>query len=200
MPRASSYLLHVCVLKKPNIKRSPNRIKTDGKLFWNIWDFLEEESTRKGVRGGHKIGGRALESRGPPVRRLTLLFCRKKANFMRKIWAKDSAQSDLRISCNIRNGEREESGNAKIERDRETDPISEGLSPLPCHGRQGPEGKTFSHLGRRSRKNETKGPPLPFSSGGTGTLPWPSSSSSPRSTPTPPPSSPTSPSPSPFYL
>ena len=86
--------------------------------------------------------------------------------------------------------------NTETERDRETDPISEGLSPLPCHGGQGPEGKPFSHLGRGSRKKKTKGPPLPFSSGGAGTLPWPSSSS-PRSTPTPPPSSPTSPSPYP---
>ena len=31
----------------------------DGELFWNIWDFPEEESTRNGVRGGHEIGGRA---------------------------------------------------------------------------------------------------------------------------------------------
>ena len=31
----------------------------DGELFWNIWDFPEEESTRNGVRGGHETGGRA---------------------------------------------------------------------------------------------------------------------------------------------
>ena len=31
----------------------------DGELFWNIWDFLEEESMRKSVRGGHETGGRA---------------------------------------------------------------------------------------------------------------------------------------------
>ena len=92
--------------------------------------------------------------------------------------------------------ERIESQNAETERDRETDPISEGLSPLPCHGGQGPEGKPFSHLGRRSKKKRKKGAHLPLSSGGVGTLPW-SSPSSPRSTPTPPPSSPTSPSPSP---
>ena len=62
------------------------------------------------------------------------------------------------MSRNIRNGEREESENAETERDRETDPISEGLSPLPRHGGHGPEGKPFSHLGRRSRKKKTKGP------------------------------------------
>ena len=91
------------VSQKTNIKQSPNGIKTDGELFWNIWDFPEEESTRNGVRGGHETGGRAppgrcLGSRGPPVRRLMPFFCRKKANFMRKIWAKDSPQSELRIS------------------------------------------------------------------------------------------------------
>ena len=40
-----------------HIKRSSNGIKTDGELFWNIWDFPEEESTRNSVRGGHEIGG-----------------------------------------------------------------------------------------------------------------------------------------------
>jgi len=51
--------------------------------------------------------------------------------------------------------------NAEPERDKETDPISEGLSPLPCHGGQGLEWKPFSHLGRRSRKKK-KGGPLPL--------------------------------------
>ena len=69
-------LVHVCcmfyVSQKTNIKRSPNGIKTDKELFWNIWDFLEEESTRNGVQDGHETGGRALppghalDSRGPP--------------------------------------------------------------------------------------------------------------------------------------
>ena len=71
--------------------------------------------------------------------------------------AKVSIQSELRISGYIRNGERAESQNAETERDRETDPISEGLSPLPCHGGHGPEGKPFSHIGRRSRKKKEEG-------------------------------------------
>ena len=105
---------------------------------------------------------------------------------------KISAQSELRISGNIRNSEREESENAETERDRETDPISEGLSPLPRHGDHGPEGKPFSHLGRRSRKKKKEGGSLPLASGGTGVPPGPSSS--PQSTPTTsPPSSPTLP-------
>ena len=85
--------------------------------------------------------------------------------------AKVSIQSELRISGYIRNGEKAEPGNAETERDRETDPISEGLSPLPCHGGHGPEGKPFSHLGRRSRKKKKKGGSLPLASGGAGALP-----------------------------
>ena len=108
-------------------------------------------------RGRALPPGRAWNSSRPPVRRFTLFFVRKKANFMRKIWAKDSPQSELRISGYKRNGEGAESGNAETERDREIDPISEGLSPLPCHGSQGLEAKPFSHLGRRSRKKNKKG-------------------------------------------
>ena len=44
-----------------------------------------------------------------------------------------------------------------------------GLSPLPRHASQGPEGKPFSHLGRRSRKKKKKEGSLPLASGGTGT-------------------------------
>ena len=110
------------VSQKTNIKRNPNGIKTDGELFWNIWDFPEEELTRNSVRGGHETGGRAHPpgrarySRGPPVRRLTLFFCRKKANFMRKIWAKDSPQSELRITRYKGNGEGAETENAETAR------------------------------------------------------------------------------------
>ena len=116
-------------------------------------------------------GRRAPDPRGPPVRRLMPFFGRKKANFWKKIWAKVSIQSELRISIYTRNGERAADENAETERDIETDPISEGLSPLPCHGSQGPEGKPFSHLGRRSRKKKNKGGSLPLASGGAGTPP-----------------------------
>ena len=98
-------------------------------------------------------------------------FVCKKANFWEKISAKVSIQSELRISRYIRNGERAESQNAETERDRETDPISEGLSPLPCHGSQGPERKPFYHLGRRLQKKKKKGGALPLASGGAGTPP-----------------------------
>ena len=106
------------VSHKPNIKRSPNGIKTDGEYFWNIWRIWEEEPTQDGVRGGHEEGGRAFPPRGPPVRQLLLYFCRKKANFRRKIWAKVSIQSELRISGYKRNGERAES---RTQKQRETE-------------------------------------------------------------------------------
>ena len=63
------------VSQKPNIKQNPNGIKTDGELFWNIWDFPEEESTRNGARGGHVTGGRAL----PPWVRLAPSWATHKA-------------------------------------------------------------------------------------------------------------------------
>ena len=91
---------------------------------------MPEVATRQGAPLG-----RAPYPREPTIRRLTLFFCRQKANFMRKIWAKDSPQSELRIFIYIRNGETEPE-NAEPERNREIDPISEGLSPLPCHGGQ----------------------------------------------------------------
>ena len=110
------------VSQKPNIKRSPNRIKMYKDFFWNIYDFWEVKSTRNGIRGGHEVGGHALPPkrapgpRGPPVRQLMLFFWRKKYNFMRKIWAKDSPQSELRISRYKENGEGAESENAETER------------------------------------------------------------------------------------
>ena len=82
--------------------------------------------------------GRAPDPHGPPVRRLMPFFGRKKAIFWYKITAKVSVQSELWISGYKRNGEKAAEQNAETERNREIDPISEGLSPLPCHGGQGP--------------------------------------------------------------
>ena len=117
------------------------------------------------------LGRHAPNPRGPPIRWLMLYFGRKKANFWKKIWAKVSIQSELRISRYKRNGARAEFQNVETERDRETDPISEGLSPLPRHGGQGPEGKTFSHLGRRSRKKKKEGGSRSLACGGAGVPP-----------------------------
>ena len=96
--------------------------------------------------------------RGLPIRRLLLFFGRKKANLQKKIWAKVSIQSELRISIYIYETVKgQKRRTQKQKRDRETYPNLEGLSPLPCHGDQGPEGKPFSHLGRRSRKKKKEG-------------------------------------------
>ena len=67
-------------------------------------------------RGAPQGGRHALDSPGHPVRKLTPFFCRKKANFMRKIWAKDSPQSELRISRYKGNDEGVETENAETER------------------------------------------------------------------------------------
>ena len=106
------------VSQKTHTKRSPNGVKTDGDLFWNIYEFWEVESSRDGTRGGHEVGGRAPDPRGHPVRRLMLFFCRKKAIFWRKIWAKVSTQSELQISEYKRNGERAPEQKAETQRDR----------------------------------------------------------------------------------
>ena len=125
MPSASSCLLHVFCFAETQCQTESKRDKKGRRFFWNIYDFWEVKSKRNGVRGGHEVGGRALpprrapDPRGPPVRRLTIFFCRKKANFTRKIWAKVSPQSELRISLYKRNGEGAESRNAKKQREIE---------------------------------------------------------------------------------
>ena len=204
MPSDSSCLLHVLCFAETQYQTESKWDKNGRRFFWNIYDFWEVKSTRDGARGGHETGAHAHSRWARPhppgalVRWLMPFFGRKNANFWKKIWAKASPQSDLRISGYKRNGARAESQSAETERDREIDPISEGLSALPSHGSQGPEGKPFSHLGRRSRKKKKEGalssslPVAPECHQGP--------SSSLRSSPTPLPSSPTSPSPSPFYL
>ena len=83
----------------------------------------------------------------------------------------NSAQSELRISGNLRNDERAESRCAETEGNREKEQIWAGPPPLLRHGSPGPEGKPFSHLGRRSRKKKKEGGSLPLASDGTGVPP-----------------------------
>src|SRR4051812_23990576 len=153
----------------------------DEEYFWNIWRIWEEESTRDGARGGCYS---TLAAR-------KLIFGEKSGRRFQ------SNRSSPYIYETVK-GQKTERRNRERQRDIETDPISEGLSPLQRHGDHGPEGKPFSHLGRRSRKNKKEGGSLPLASGGAGTPPGPSSS--PQSSPTPPSSLPTSSSPSPIYL
>ena len=62
--------IHVCcmfyVSQKPHIKQSPNGIKMDEELFWNICDFWEVKSTRDGARGGHEGGAHAHSRQARP--------------------------------------------------------------------------------------------------------------------------------------
>ena len=72
MPSASSCLLHVLCFAETQYQTESKWDKTDGELFWNIYDFWEVKSTRDGARGGHEAGGapeggrRALVPRGTP--------------------------------------------------------------------------------------------------------------------------------------
>ena len=122
MPSASSCFCPVFDSQKIHIKRSPNGIKLYGDFFWNICDFWASESTQTGAHGGEHAPGRApgpwrgQGCAGHLVRRLRPFFWRKKDNFLEKNQAKESVQSELRISGYLRNGEGPESGNAKQKR------------------------------------------------------------------------------------
>ena len=60
------------VSRNIHIKQSPNGIKTEGELFWNIYDFWEVKSTRDGARGGHETGAHAHSRWAPPCLVATL--------------------------------------------------------------------------------------------------------------------------------
>ena len=130
----------------------------------------------------------------PPRKAVGALLSPQESQYPDRFCVKISAQSELRISGNIRNGERQEYGSAETEGNRERDSISEGLSPLHRHGGHGPEGKPFSHLGRRSRKKKKEGalsPSLPVAPEcyrGPSSSPPSSPTTSPPSSPTLPPS------------
>ena len=98
-----------------HIKQSPNGIKTDGAYFWKIWKIRKENQCEPVpevvTRQGPPLRVRPYP-REPTVRRLTLFFCRKKANIRKKITAKVSGQSELRISIYTRNCETEPEENA----------------------------------------------------------------------------------------
>ena len=73
---------------------------------------------------------------------------------MRKIWAKDSPQSELRISGNIRNGERVESENAETNRDRSN--LGGALAP-PTPWRPRTRGETLLPSREKVKEEEEGG-------------------------------------------
>ena len=114
-------LVHVCWGFM--FRRNPisNGIKMDGELFWNICDFWELESPQTEAHTDHDTPGRTP---GPwcvvvgcahLVHWLELYFGHKEA-YIRKNNVKILAQSELRISRNIRNGFWPVPGNAKQKR------------------------------------------------------------------------------------
>ena len=111
MPSASSCLVHVFGFAEYPYQTESKRDKRDGAYFWKIWK-IRKENQREPVpevvtRQGAPPLGRAPYPREPIVRRLTLFFRPKKANIRKKITAKVSGQSELRISIYTRNGETE---------------------------------------------------------------------------------------------
>ena len=122
MPSASSCLLHVLCFAETQYQTESKRDKNGWRIILEYLGFSGGRINAKWCprwprdRGAPQGGKRALDSPGPPVRQLMPLFCLKKANFMRKIWAKDSPQSELRISRYKGNDEGEETENAETER------------------------------------------------------------------------------------
>ena len=106
------------VSQKIHIKRSPNATKIYEELLWNICDFWELESTQMEAHSHHNTRGCARQPRPVVVYRALLvsrleLYFRRKEAYIQKNHVKISAQSELQISQNIRNGFRPENRNAK---------------------------------------------------------------------------------------
>ena len=90
-------------------------------LFWNIFDFWELESPQTGAHTAHKTPGRDPGARSMVVgfahlvRWLELYFGHKESYILENR-VKISAQSELHVSRNIRNGFRPDLRNAKLKR------------------------------------------------------------------------------------
>ena len=116
------------VSQKIHIKRSPNAINFYGELFWNICDFWEVESTQTEAHMLHKATSHApLRPRGVALwahRKSVGVFLRPQGCLY---WEKNrviiSAQLELRISGNIRNGFWPEKQERETKENREGDPI-----------------------------------------------------------------------------
>ena len=86
----------------------------------NQHETMPEGANRQGARPGPSW---------PPRKAVGALLSPQESQYPNTNHVKISAQSDLRIFGNLRNGERPESESTETEGDRETDPISEGLPP-----------------------------------------------------------------------
>ena len=119
MPSASSCLLHVLCFTENPYQTESKRDKNGRRIFLEYLENMGRRINARRCPRWPRGRGRAPDPRGPPVRWLLLFFCRKKANFRKKkIMAKVSIQSELRISGYKRNGERAES---RAQKQRETE-------------------------------------------------------------------------------
>ena len=119
MPSASSCLLHVfCFAEYPYQTKSKRNKNLRG-FFWNIYDFWEEESTRGDARSAHKpcrrgqgVGPRQARL-WPLLKAVGALLSPQERKYPEENRVKISAQSELRISRNLRNGESQNLGAQK---------------------------------------------------------------------------------------
>ena len=162
------------VLQKIHIKWSPNGIKTYGDFFWNKFDFWEVESMRDDARGAHEGEGSAPGGQArlgpslPLCKAAVALLSPQESQYPDKNRVQISAQPELRISGNIRNGERAESGNAETERDRSN--LGGALAPPPPW-RPWTRGETLLPSRGKVKEEEEEGGSLPLCFGGAGTPP-----------------------------
>ena len=137
-------------------------MKLHGELYWNISEFWELESPQMEAHTDHDTPGRAQApgawwwvvltsyvgwSSTSGARKL--IPGNKSCKRISAIGVTDLREYKKRFSA--RSEERE------TEEDRETDPISEGLSPLHSHGGHGPEGEPSSHLGGGQGRRRRRG-------------------------------------------
>ena len=118
MPSASSCLLHVFGFAEYPYQTESKRDKNGRRYFLEYLENSERKIHARRCPRWSSGRGHAPYPREPPVRRLTLFFCRKKANFRGEITAKVSGQSELRISIYTRNGER---AAGRTQKQRETE-------------------------------------------------------------------------------
>ena len=133
-------------------KRDKNGRRIFLEYLWYLGRRINARRCPRGPRGR----GRAPDPRGHPVRRLLLFFGCKKANFRRKILAKVSIQSELRISSFIRNGERAESENAETERERDRSNLGGALAP-PTPWEPRTRGETLLPSREKVKEEEEEG-------------------------------------------
>ena len=157
------------VSQKTHIKWSQNGIKRTENIFgifmiFGSWNHRKRRPTQPTRHQG------ALEAPGaggglcPPRTLVGALLRVQGSLYPEKNHVQISAQSEIWISGNIRNGFRPDP-RRETEGNREGDPISEGLPPLRRHEGHGPEGDPSSHLGGEAKEAEEGGALSPLSRG-----------------------------------